>query len=73
MECCLFRDPGLELDGQKWTPVTDEEIRTEQINWLYLKNEPEFVIEPLQDRMKLWDQIDIVLETGVIPSSKDEL
>lgn len=63
----------MDLNGHKWTPVTQDEIRTERINWLYLKNEPEFLLEPWQDRMSLWDQIDTVLETGVIPSSKDEL
>lgn len=50
--------------------MTSEEISTNKITWLVLRNEPEFVEEPVRDRMQLWDGIMEVLETGVIPRDK---
>lgn len=65
----LFSEPNYNLSGRKWAPVTAEEISTGRITWLVLRNQPEFVEEPVRDRMLLWKQIEEVLETGVIPTT----
>ncbi|CAL8104261.1 unnamed protein product [Orchesella dallaii] len=66
-------NPDFQINGRKWLPINTAEIRTHAINWLYLKNYPQvFKNEELRERMQVWDQVDEVLETGVIPG-KDEL
>lgn len=61
-----FSEPNYNLNGRKWGPVTNEEISQNEITWLVLRNQPEFVKEPVRDRMLLWDDIYEALENGSI-------
>lgn len=67
----LYSEPHYTLNGREWLPVSEEEMDLNKITYLVLSNQPEFVEEPLRDRMLLWDQIEEVLETGIIPEERN--
>jgi len=65
------RKPEVVLpNSPKWTPVTNDEVTSGQLNWFSIELAPKLLINPFKTRMDFWEKI---YKKQVQRSTKTEL